>query len=94
MNNPLLDVLPPQVRKYLYAALFIAGIVYAAYLAADGNWGVAIGSLLAGLLGGTAHANTPKTARRREDGQVDVGLLLLLGTFVGVLLLLFRVHLG
>src|SRR6478609_7029047 len=37
--NPLADILPTQVRKYLYAAVFLALIVYAAFQAADGDWG-------------------------------------------------------
>lgn len=98
MTNPLLDVLPPKVRQYLYAVLFVAGAVYAAYEMAGGDWGIAIGSLLAAFTGATAHANTPKAKRvsagKHEAGQADVGLILLVLTFVGVLLLLFRVHLG
>jgi hypothetical protein len=58
MTNPLTDLIPSKYRRYLYALLFVAGIVYAAYQSAGGNWGVAIGSLLAGLLGLNAHANT------------------------------------
>lgn len=30
MSNPLTDVLTPTIRKYLYAALFLAGVVLGA----------------------------------------------------------------
>lgn len=56
--NPLQDVLPEQARKYLYAALFVASLVFAAFKAADGNWTTFAGALITALFGATAASNT------------------------------------
>lgn len=58
MNNPLVDVLSPVVRKYLYALLFLAALVFAAFTAADGDWVVFAGSVVTSLLGLLAASNT------------------------------------
>lgn len=55
--NPL-TVLPAQARKYVYALLVLAALVYAAYQAADGDWLTALGSVLVSLTGGMAVSNT------------------------------------
>lgn len=56
--NPLQDVLSPIVRKYLYAILFVAALVFAAFQAADGDWAVFAGGLITSLLGLLATSNT------------------------------------
>lgn len=56
-SNPLTDVLTPTLRKYLYALLFLAGIVYGAIQASGGDWKKAVPAILAGLLGATAASN-------------------------------------
>lgn len=56
--NPLTDVLPPEVRKYVYAVLALAALALAAYKASEGDW-LEFAGLLLGFLGfGTANANT------------------------------------
>ena len=56
--NPLTNVLPPEVRKYVYAVLALAGVALAAYQATEGDW-LEFAVLLLGSLGfGTANANT------------------------------------
>lgn len=55
--NELLTAIPPKVRKYVYITLAVAGLVYGAYQAANGDWKVAIGSLVTTLLGTLAQAN-------------------------------------
>lgn len=56
--NPLTDVLPPQVRKYVYAILALAALVWSAYTASHGDWGQFVGSLIVSLTGATAASNT------------------------------------
>lgn len=56
--NPLTDVLPPTARKYVYAALFLAGLGLAAYKASEGDWVEFSATLLASLGFGTAASNT------------------------------------
>jgi hypothetical protein len=41
---------------------------------------------------GFGPSNKPAGAHRGEGGAVDVGLGLLVGVFIGVVLLLFRIH--
>lgn len=57
-SNPLTDVLPAKARKYLYAALFVASIGFAAWQAADGDWAEFAGALIVALFGATATSNT------------------------------------
>ena len=54
----LTDVLPPKVRKYVYAALAVAALALSAYKASDGDWLEFAGLLLGSLGFGTATANT------------------------------------
>lgn len=99
-DNPLtrfLQSLPEKVRLAIYALLFLAGVVYAALQATDGDWGKAITLLVASVLGGAMPASNTQTvkARRRDQrGTADAALVLLVLTLVGVVLLLFRVHFG
>lgn len=58
MNNPLTDVLPAKVRKYVYALLFVLALVWAAWQAADGDWYEFAGGLVVALLGAMATSNT------------------------------------
>lgn len=55
--NELLQLVPAKVRKYVYASLALLALVYAAWQASDGNWQVALGSLVTTLLGALANAN-------------------------------------
>lgn len=58
MPNPLTDVLPSRVRKYVYATTFVTGLGLAAWQAAEGNW-FAFAVLLTGsLTSATAASNT------------------------------------
>lgn len=58
MSNPLTDVLPATVRKYVYAALFLTAVVLGVWQATDGNVVETILGVLAALGFGTATANT------------------------------------
>jgi hypothetical protein len=57
--NPLDGVLPAPIRRALYAILFVAALVFAAFQAADGDWLLFFGSLFPALLGLLAAGNTP-----------------------------------
>lgn len=59
MNNPL-TVLPPQVRKYVYAVFAVAAIGLGVYQATGGDWLQFAVGLLAALGFGTATANTSR----------------------------------
>jgi hypothetical protein len=55
--NPLTNVLTPRARQVLYAVLFVAAIVFAAFQAAEGDWSEFVGGLITALLGATAASN-------------------------------------
>ena len=55
--NPLIDVLPPRARKYAYAALSLAAVVYGAYQTANGDWGQVAISVIGTLTGAVAASN-------------------------------------
>ncbi len=59
------DVIPAKWRKYVYAVAALGLLVFAAFQAADGNWKVAVPSLLASLVNALAHGNT-NTAPKDE----------------------------
>lgn len=56
--NPLTDVLPPTVRKYVYAVLFLVGLGLATWKAADGDWVEFAAALTTSLGFGMAGSNT------------------------------------
>jgi hypothetical protein len=58
--NPLTDVLPPKVRKYLYAATFVAALGWGAYEASGDDWRTFTGALVSALVSATAASNVPK----------------------------------
>ncbi|HEU5091188.1 MAG TPA: hypothetical protein VFT30_00795 [Nitrospira sp.] len=60
-TNPLQGLLPARVRQILYAILFVAGLVFALWQAAEGDWLLFIGSLFPALLGLLAAGNTTST---------------------------------
>jgi hypothetical protein len=53
--NPLNDALPARVRQILYAIVFVAGLVLAAWQATEGDWKafavLLVGSLTSALAG-------------------------------------------
>lgn len=57
-SNPLSDVLPPVVRKYVYAVLFLAALGFGIWQASAGNWATFAGSLIASLVNLLAASNT------------------------------------
>jgi hypothetical protein len=58
-TTPLDGVLPAKLRRALYAILFVASLVFAAFQAADGDWLLMVASLFPSLLGLMAAGNTP-----------------------------------
>lgn len=63
--NPLEDVIPSVARKYLYAILFLASLVWTIYQASDGDWSQFIGGLIVALTSATAASNT------HPDGSIE-----------------------
>jgi hypothetical protein len=58
MTNPLYEVIPAAARKYVYAVLTLAAIVFSVYQAADGDWVKMANGLIVALIGATAASNT------------------------------------
>lgn len=56
--NPLYEILPPAVRKYVYALASVALVVFALYQASDGDWVTFAAGLLTALTTATAASNT------------------------------------
>ena len=56
--NPLTGVLPPQARKYVYAVVSLAGLVWGVLETADGDWKKAVGGIIVALVNATAASNT------------------------------------
>lgn len=69
MTNPLTDVLPPRIRKGLYAILFVVALLLAAWQAAEGDWFKALGLAVTSLLGAMATSNTPLPEDRAVHGH-------------------------
>jgi hypothetical protein len=69
--NPLFDIIPAKARKYVYAAVALAMLVWGAYQAANGDWKVVVGSIVATLTAGLAHANT--NPEDPQDGEPPAG---------------------
>lgn len=68
--NPLNDVIPAKARKYVYAIVTLAALVFGAWQAAGGDVEVFVGALIAALTSGLALANTPSTGgRHRADDE-------------------------
>ena len=55
--NILTDILPPKVRKYVYAFLALAAIVLGVWQASDGDWLLFAANLLGALGFGTTASN-------------------------------------
>ncbi|VXC09413.1 hypothetical protein [Aeromicrobium sp. 9AM] len=56
--NPLTDILPSAVRRYVYALLFLASLVWTIYQASDGDWRQFVGGVIVALTSATAASNT------------------------------------
>jgi hypothetical protein len=95
----LTDIIPAAWRKPIYAVYAVVGVVLGAWQIAQSpapGWlitALTVYGFVGGALGVTAASNV-HVAKRREDGAADVGLILLVLTLIGVVLLLFRVHFG
>ena len=55
--NILTDVIPPQARRYVYALVALASLVWAAYEASGGDWTNFIGGLIVSLSSAMAGSN-------------------------------------
>ena len=57
-KNPLLDVIPPKQRKYVYALVALASLLLGAWQASEGNFEVFVGTLVTTLVTAMAASNT------------------------------------
>lgn len=57
--NPLTDVIPAKARKYVYAVIALASLVFGVWQASDGDWKAFVGGLIVALVNATAASNTP-----------------------------------
>jgi hypothetical protein len=55
--NPLTGILPPKARRVLYAIVVVAGAVFAAWEATEGEWAAFIPAVVAALSALLAGAN-------------------------------------
>ena len=60
--NVLTDVIPAKARKYVYAVIALASLVWGVYEASDGDWKKFVGGLVVALTTGMAASNTPTPA--------------------------------
>ena len=60
----LTDVIPAKHRKYVYAAVTLAALVWGAWEASQGDWQVFTGALIAALVTATAASNTGDSPER------------------------------
>ena len=69
MNTPLTDVIPAKARKYVYALITLAALLWGVYEASDGDWKKFVGGLIVALTTATAASNTPNTqaGKAQED---------------------------
>ena len=56
--NPLTNVIPSRYRKYVYAVITLAAIVWGVYEASAGDWKTFVGGLIVALTTATAASNT------------------------------------
>lgn len=61
--NPLYEVLPAKARKYVYAVLALAALVFGVYQASGGDWALFVGGLITSLTAATAASNTNTAAQ-------------------------------
>jgi hypothetical protein len=70
--NPLTELIPAAARKYVYALLALASLVYGAYQAADGDWKQTLIALAPVLVGGLAASNTAVKATDSDYSDPDL----------------------
>lgn len=64
--NLLQDVIPASARKYVYAAVTLAALVWGVYEASDGDWKKFVGGLVVALTTATAASNTNTSTNQGE----------------------------
>lgn len=57
MNTFLTDIIPTKYRRYVYAVLALASVVWTVWQAAGGDWRQFAGGLFAALVSATAASN-------------------------------------
>lgn len=59
----IIDAVPAQARKYVYALIALAALGWSAYEAAAGDWVEMAGGVIVALANGLATRHTPKRDR-------------------------------
>lgn len=62
----LIDIIPPQARRYVYGVLSLLALAYGAWQAADGDWKAALTALVTSAVTSLAHANTTAAPEDEE----------------------------
>lgn len=57
-SNPLTDLIPAAVRKYVYGIVALAALAFSVWQASDGDWGVFAGGIISALVNALALSNT------------------------------------
>lgn len=70
-KNPLLDVVPPKARKYVYAVVALAALVFGAWQVSQGDIQLFIGALVTALVTATAASNTATSSDLPEENYLD-----------------------
>lgn len=93
MNSPLTGIFTPKVRRYVYAAYALAGLVLGCLQIAEVNTGKTpeVLAYIGIALGATAASNAPSPERKVDDQRGQGTLLYVLGVVVLVLLILWLV---
>lgn len=66
--NVLTDVIPAKARRYVYAVVTLAALIWGAFEASQGDWRVFVGSVITALVTATAASNT-STHEPRHGGD-------------------------
>ena len=65
--NVLTDVIPARYRRYVYAVVTLAALIWGAWEASQGDWQVFVGTLIGALVTATAASNTPSPEQEHDD---------------------------
>ncbi len=72
--NVLTDVIPARYRKYVYALVALAALIWGAWEASQGDWQVFAGGLIAALVSATAASNTSSSGTSGYPAEHGAGI--------------------
>lgn len=71
--NPLTEIIPSPARKYVYAAVFVAGLILTGLQASEGDWLAFATYLVPTLSSAMAASNTNKASSEVDPGDTVDG---------------------